>query len=344
MNSFHSYKLDVLRMLLCACVLLCHFYPAGGSHPLAGHVGVLGFFVLSGYLLQKSFYRMESGFNVEKFFASRAEKLLPLYVCSFLMALLVPLLSPEGWRLPPVEQHIYSVFEYVWFYNLPAWYMGCLFVFLFMAPFMWWLHSKQGGLVLFFIMTLAFSSFLYWRHDGTSDVLMGMEGRMCPYPQVRLWQFLAGMLAARIAHDAAIFPPRLMRRLISISVFALLLVVSVWVSIRFGRGSDLPNCYWFDLGVVSLLAVLVVLWDDKSCPASPLIGRLVAWGASLTYGVYLFHVPLYRLFRGLWMEPAMEELPIALVVKAFSSLAAVLVSVLLTELLNRGCARYLWKR
>ncbi len=332
----HSSGLDVLRILLCVCVIHCHF--VGNS--LTGHVAVLGFFLLSGYLLQASFSRMKV-FDVERFYASRARRLLPIYLLSVAITFLprmVMVCAGAAIKLPPLENEVFSFFEYAWFYNLPAWYMYCLFVFLLMAPVLWCLHRMRGGIALLFVLAFAFSSFLYWRHHGTPDVRLGMEGSMCPCPEVRLYQFLAGMLCYRMKHQLPLVVPRRLRSVLVAGALLLLAGAAVLISRYFNSGYAWPNAWWIDVPTIVLLGLIIVMWDDGRSFCNQRLRRCIAWLASLTYGVYMFHLFFHSCIRRGVNALMGFSLPLWL-----SMALALAASVVVTEAVNRGSAWW-WKK
>ncbi len=293
----HSSKLDVLRILLCVLVLMCHFYP--GCHALAGQLAVIGFFVLSGYLLQSSFYRTKS-FDVERFYEGKARRLLPLLLVSLIPSIgviIIRLLMGKEISTLPLDQDAFSIFRYAWHYNIVIWFMSCLIVFLLMAPLFWWLHRMRWGIQMLFVGAFIFAAFLYWRHDGTSAVLMGLEGSMTPHPQVRLWEFLAGMLMCRWVHSSENTLSPSLRQFFAACVIVALIVLSAWISYYFRRGYDLPNTFLFNVASVVMFSLLTALWDDSRTFVSSRLTRIFMWGASLIYGVYLLHLPVRGTIR-----------------------------------------------
>ncbi len=339
-RAYHSSKLDVLRVVLCGCVLLCHFYP--GCHALSGNVGVLGFFVLSGYLLQASFHRTGNCFDVERFYAGKIRKLLPAFLLSIALSLIIPaisLLRYGEFPVLPAEEDTYSLFRYIWHYNIVVWYLGCLFVFILLAPFLWFLNKVRGAMLLCFACSFVFAAFLYCRHDGTSAVLMGYEGSMCTCPQVRLWQFVAGMIANLCFYRFSRRMRRETRRRLSICLLLALAVLFLVVSMHFRRGYDFPNTFIFDVPAVIMLALLIVLWDDGAAFVSPGGSQLFEKLASLTYGIYLFHLPVRKMIALAVGGMEVAFIPHSVYAAAYGVLAVVIAAAL-ADIVNRMVSRY----
>ncbi len=92
---------DQLRLLLASCVVFSHsFLLVGKSDPLlmltdqkldSGALGVYGFFVISGYLVTKSWFRSADGLE---FLCKRALRIYPGLICAMLVSLFF--LGPIG--------------------------------------------------------------------------------------------------------------------------------------------------------------------------------------------------------------------------------------------------------
>jgi peptidoglycan/LPS O-acetylase OafA/YrhL len=102
-----SNSLNLLRVLLAACVIVSHSWPIGGfgrdpeiGGTALGEWGVIGFFIISGYLITSSRLRMAMG----PFLLRRAARILPgFWVClvavAFVAAPLAALASGDPYSL-----------------------------------------------------------------------------------------------------------------------------------------------------------------------------------------------------------------------------------------------------
>ncbi len=289
-----SAKLDLLRILLCAGVFYSHF---NGRPVIAlGSVCVMGFFVLSGYLMQASFYRMEAGFDTVGFYRAKAKRFLPLYALaiafSYVAALFMDMRLEVPFPQPAPDVADFSVFRYANLCNVPAWFMGCLCLFILIAPFLYYLHTRKGGIALLFAAAVAYTAFLYTIHDGTSFTKLGMQAALYYSPWARLWEFLAGMLACRVFRSLSSSTRSRLWPYLCLVLAPLLVGLVVWVSIHYNRGYSLPNSFPLSLMVIPMMALLVVMGDDHRAFSSHRLTRAVAWAASLAYPVYLFQWPL----------------------------------------------------
>ena len=134
----HAILLDIFRIVLCVGVVIYHYTPV---RPCSGPFMVIGFFVMSGFLLGLHFNKQKT-LDVNVFYHKKAKRLLPLLIISLLLAVgckiikhasnlninsLVPPYSANEW----VNCNIAKV---VMWYNAPLWYMVVELAMLLFAP------------------------------------------------------------------------------------------------------------------------------------------------------------------------------------------------------------------
>ncbi len=241
-----SVKLDILRIVLCLGVFYSHF---GWTPGIAiGSVCVMGFFVLSGYLMQSSFYKTkDDAFNAAKFYSSKAKRFLPIYLIAFFISIIAAYLiswrDGVDMRIPPLNVAEFSLFKFARFWNTPAWYMECLFVFILLAPFLHVLHRTRWGIFFLFIVLLTYASFLYWYYDGTSYTKLGMQAALYYSPWSRLWEILAGMLACRACSHVSATTKRKVGWVATIVLLPLMVLLTYWVYVYCGHGYTMNNSF-----------------------------------------------------------------------------------------------------
>lgn len=183
--------LDFLRISLCAGVVLYHYTPVRCS---TGPFMVIGFFVLSGFLMGMAFQRM-TVLDPTTFYTHKSKRFLPMLAATILFSVLAKFYIGRG--LPTAADFSWGNFSIpvfmVW-YNTPTWYMGVELLLLLAAPFFFFLYHRKNGILLLFIGCSAFTCFLFSQVPYASKFGDGLYFS----PVARCWQFVAGILAAQL--------------------------------------------------------------------------------------------------------------------------------------------------
>ncbi len=295
--------LDILRVLLCSGVVFFHFTPI---RPACGSYMVLGFFVLSGFLLGLHFER-ENEFDVAKFYSGKARRLLPVFVVAMLLAVIVKIfchfVKPVDFPLLPpyssAEWGDFSLARFLGFYNAPAWFMATEFFMLLCAPVMFWVYKKRCGVFIMLLVCMAMSCFLYRQVPYSSDHACGLYYS----PLVRSWQFVAGMAAARVLMSFSGKGSACRKTMADICCVLLSLVfISLSVVLMIVKQREELN-FWnytfdFEMIVVLMFSLLIPLLHSRCVNVGGRVGRALTYAALLTYPVYLIHVPFYLSCKG----------------------------------------------
>lgn len=283
-----SFWLDVLRTFLCIGVLVYHYTP---ERPSSGPMCVDGFFVLSGYLLAAAFTRMKAcgGMDVCAFYQSKSRRLLPTLVMSLLFGLLYHAIKGNP-LLPSWQGSEFRMVVFVEYYNVPAWYMISEIAFLSLAPFLFFIYMQgKKAVVALFFGTAAFAAWLYCNVPFAAPFGAGLYFE----PQVRLWQFVGGILAY------ALFQHVQMRPWMKVATYALFAFATVLLAVLalVKQSATLHNMnytFCFDAVMVLIFMVLIPGLAKLKQVRGVYLGNLFAFLASLTYPIYLYHVPVYR--------------------------------------------------
>jgi peptidoglycan/LPS O-acetylase OafA/YrhL len=103
---------NFLRLLFAFSVAVGHGMPSEYDYPLRGlfngHVAVCGFFIISGFLITKSYSVSKS---IKDYFAKRCRRLLPAYIlvvmlCAAGLSLISSLPAGEYFTSPALFKHI----------------------------------------------------------------------------------------------------------------------------------------------------------------------------------------------------------------------------------------------
>jgi len=326
-NDRRSASLDGLRGLAALSIFVFHGWlytmPAPDATDrssigdYAAHelrLGLVAFFVLSGFLLCRPWFaaalEKRRPPDVRRYARARAARILPAYYAALAgsVVLLWGLRGTPGLRLPPSDElPLFFVFGQnfspatVMKLNPPMWSLAVEVMFYALLPLIGWLAVRlpptRRMQALAPLALLALGLVYNWTIAGHS---LGMTfsktlAAMLPY-------FALGMLAALALHGRAIGMPA-KRSLIAAGVAliaadavvkasAAALGLDIGVVLAIIR--DLPSAVGFSL-IVAALAV---------APRSRIIGgRVLAGLGTISYGFYLWHVPVLMVLRGYGLLP-----------------------------------------
>jgi peptidoglycan/LPS O-acetylase OafA/YrhL len=292
-----SATLDGVRGIAIALVVGFHtlgtFAPKT-LHPLlwplaGGTLGVDLFFVLSGYLLVRSW---ESNRSVGRFWGRRARRVLPAYWLS--LAVLVPLLAPEllhhaGRLALFVTMQPFLAPRLPWAVNASYWSLTPEIHFYLLLPVLYALLTKLGTRRTLLIV---FALSIVWRIATTSHYHFPAD--MLPG---RLDQFAVGMAAATAGERARAFATR-RSALLAGGALAVLLSGYGWTFWR--TGGDPPHVIEaLAHPVIGLLIGVAFLRLRHVGRVRLLEAKPVAALGAVSYSLYLWHLPVVMLVRRL---------------------------------------------
>lgn len=284
--------LDLLRFFLCVGVVVYHYTP---ERPSSGPFMVIGFIVLSGFLVGRMLFRLQT-FDIVAFYRKKAVRLLPMFAFAWLFGVACRLLywivddgAPPF--LPPINWGKISMVEFVGYYNMPCWYMVVEFAFLLLVPFLFALTRKRWGIALFTLLSGLFSAFLFSRIPFRTP----FGGGLYFSPVARIWQFSAGILAAQCSFSliGAAGSRRIRTSLTLVLSVATVVLGSVLFVVKQYTTLECWNyTFVFDFACVILFSVLIPLLYDTRLNFTTQACKRIADLALLTYPVYLLHVPV----------------------------------------------------
>lgn len=321
---------DGLRGLAAGTVLVYHawLYKAG-SDPVSsrrdgfvdgvlheGRLGLVLFFVLSGFLLFTPWVRAalegRAAPRPGAYAVRRLARIVPAYYLAIVgsVVLLWPHDGSPGVRLPPADQvWLFGVFGQ----NLqastllkldpPMWTLAVEASFYAVLPLLGWLALRRigprsprttllGVCALFFTVGVVFNAWLLANPGLDAYVLSKQLPAFATY-------FALGMAVAVLAHGRTL-PARARGGLLLVGTAAVAL--GAWWAADFGQLDDRKQ--WRDTGAAAGFAViLLATWCAATRP------RLLAWAplsglGRLSYGVYLWHVPLMVWLRAIGLLPS----------------------------------------
>lgn len=284
--------LDILRILLCAGVTIYHFTPV---RPSSGSFMVLGFFVLSGYLLGRRFFSINE-LDVCEFFRGKLIRLVPMFIMALLVGAGVTeissYISSHTFFLLP-SGYDFSHFNpatFVGRYNPPCWYIVNLLALMVAAPLFFFFSRYKYGLTVAIALVLLLSVMVH------SQLPHWHKG---PYylPLVRSWQFMVGILAAQLElqyFSKKQVPKTWKNTFLVLFSAAFLLSGGVLCVVKAASQLDKWNFSLpFNVASVILFACLIPLLFNSGLHLKG--DRAVTFLAILSYPFYLIHFPVYSL-------------------------------------------------
>jgi len=336
-TQYYPY-IDGLRALAVLSVLVYHLH---GSWLPGGFVGVDVFFVISGFVVSASVANFQGvGLRrfLEHFYARRITRIFPaLIVCLLVTALATALLVPASW-LSSVNQKtgLYAFFGLSNFvlaqdgrdYFAPTaefnpfthtWSLAVeeQFYLLFPLLFVAWLSGRRGRGLSISLFAIAVASSLGWA-AWQSQANPTHAYYLTPS---RFWELGAGVLlyqmigssreAAPVSRQAAF-----LRSLLgAAALVTILLAFAISLPDRFPVPGALPAVVG-TLGVIASLhrhPELRLLHGLLGCRPMVSIGKV-------SYSLYLWHWPVFVLFRWTW---GLETTPLRILAVALAFLLAV---------------------
>ncbi|QEY17328.1 acyltransferase [Cellvibrio sp. KY-GH-1] len=328
--------LMVLRALSAIAVVFCHMpftassflgipeneWLNGFFNPF-GYIPVLLFFTLSGYLVTLGFvsgrHNAYSVKGIVRYYHSRIFRIIPLYYFSILICVLV------FWSA--AEDNLLRVINLLWFvenykpvngivFNHVYWTMPIEMLYFFLAPFVYlaarWLTERTGDIVcllLIFFIGLVISHLVFAGFEKSGEGVLATRkdwNLLARFNFIyNLPAFLLGGVCAFIACNPKNQTCFLRyRTLIKFSSLLAFLVVTIYCS-TIGlqqMGNGLIN-YFIVFGLIPALALIVFAVAVLGLTQPTKAGAYVACMRGmehlglLSYGIYLFHMPVYEVIN-----------------------------------------------
>jgi peptidoglycan/LPS O-acetylase OafA/YrhL len=296
--------LDGIRALAVIAVVLFHQFAGGAT---GGFLGVSVFFVLSGFLITSILlaeHNRAGRVSFPGFWGRRAQRLLPALGVFLLLIALYSHLFAAPLARDRLRSDSFAILGYVenywalWrpFQTLPlghTWSLSVEEQFYILWPLilvgLLWFTRRNGRATLLVIGTLivASAAAMAWLYNerGFSHAYVRTESRA---HELLVGAFL-GVLLATGARPRS----RLGRGILEACGIAAL--VAFVVAIRFVT----EYSSWLYHGGLLLIAICTAVTITAAMqPSSPVLGRMLSWRplvavGLVSYGIYLFHVPIY---------------------------------------------------
>lgn len=255
-----------------------------------GHFGVVGFFVLSGFIL-KSVYRNRK-WTWQEFAINRFARIYPLYFACLIFALPIDWFSPgfpfEG-KMEALGLSV--VFQQSWFefsngrFNGPSWTLGVEFFFYALFPVLFLFQTRMRRIFTSFAIGLVAVTAALWNPED-----FNLSHRV---PHMRVWEFVFGILTADFHHE------RCQRSLLprNPTLWALLAMAA---GIACGAAHLPEGAHWafveqLAMGGAAMTMILLLASADAASKAfRPLALPFWLVAGEISYGIYLLHDAIQR--------------------------------------------------
>jgi peptidoglycan/LPS O-acetylase OafA/YrhL len=304
-----------------------------------GRVAFVMFFVLSGYLLYRAFARAALGegepVNVRSYLVRRTARIVPAYYVAILgtLALLWAAGNVPGRRLVDAAQlPLFFVFgqnytpDTLLKLNAATWTLAVEVAFYLMLPVIGWLALRRcGGKVSRQALLLGgfAAAGLAW---NAVDYAAGWGPVAAHSPPSFLPYFACGMLVALLVESRRASKAAPLGRGASLALVAgagTVLVLNGWWHATFAHDTVAMEVLADSGAAVAFAAIIAALVLGTGTGVRWLGARPLAWMGEITYGFYLWHVPLLVCARGLGILPSgivlgLAVLPVAIAFGAAS--------------------------
>jgi peptidoglycan/LPS O-acetylase OafA/YrhL len=327
LNARRSAAIDGLRAFAAVSVVTYHAWLYTLPKVTAAHretladqmlhelrLGLVLFFVLSGFLLYQPWVRsaLESASapRLQDYLVRRAARILPAYYLAVLgsIALLWSLGDAPGVRLPPAGG-LWTFFVFGQNFSdatllkldPPLWTLAVEVAFYLALPALGWLalrlrHSGRAGQLA---VPLAFLLFGFAYNHAIDGGAANWPTKVLP---AMAQYFAIGMLAAVLVQGRTV--GRTMTRALLAGGVLLVLGDAWWAADAATRGSHGALLHTLrDAPAAVGFACIVGAAARTTRPPRVLAARPVAWTGHVSYGIYLWHVPLLLFLRAHGLLP-----------------------------------------
>lgn len=302
--------IDIFRTIAILSVLIYHFYVLC-NYPyqehavlnrmigIGGELGVTLFFIISGFGIYNSLFRMEEKENkivMKSFLKKRFLRILPqYYVCIAILLLITSnaqYMNKSG--LFDIGTHL--IFIHNWFpsthgsINGVLWSMGTIFQFYFIAVFIYRLMKKNKWLVCAGAIAVTVAAKYVAFHLILPSVQAEPSWYFIYARQIitALDNFVLGMLLCEVLRKN----PKEGKKPVYAAVSLLVLCMTVgWIWMTQNHspyGDDLFGYLWHTVFAV-LLTVLIYCVSRLEIRFEGFISRVLLWIARYQYGTYIWH-------------------------------------------------------
>jgi peptidoglycan/LPS O-acetylase OafA/YrhL len=327
MNDRRMASIDGLRGIAALSVFIFHGWlytmpkPDASNRSTVGdyavhelRLGLVLFFVLSGFLLSRPWFAAALDErrppDLRRYLRARLARIAPAYYVALVgsIGLLWGLSGTPGLRLPPAEDlPLFFLFAQntspasVMKLNPPMWSLAVEVSFYAVLPALGWLATRlparRRAQALIPLGLLALGVLWNWSIAGHGLGLTFSKtlAAMLPY-------FALGMLAALVVHGRK--PSTAARRAMIAGGCAIVVADAVIKGAVPASGIDATALFSVTRDVLSGVGFALIIAAAAGAPTGRVLGnRVLAGMGTISYGFYLWHVPVLMFLRGHGLLP-----------------------------------------
>lgn len=298
----------MLRIILCLAVFFHHYCP---PYSAAGAFCVIGFFLMSGFLLGLEFQKTEV-FDSSAFYSKKAVRLLPMLCFAYLFSVSMKVINEPFLLKNYTSAEIwvgFNIIDILKWPNPALWYMGVELCFLASAPLLFWLHRKKCALWVLFLASALLSGIIH------SRIPLGYRDAMGFYfsPLGRIWQFVGGILLAdvwrHVVENRRFMAYAMLKSKWNYvaAVLVLFILTGVLVYLLVLPQDEISNAdtsFRFECMSALLIALSIPLLFEFHVNAGQKIQRCLHHLSLLTYPYYMLHMAVLNALIGPFFRKA----------------------------------------
>lgn len=274
-------QFEIFRFIGAFSVLFFHVVKFDNNIPVLfknGPIWVYFFFLLSGFLLSYSYSKRE--INIKKFYLTRLFKFYPLYIFSLML-----LFKLSGKMI----YHIFLIQSWVFGkalnYNSSAWYLSTFSFLIIIFPFLKKIQKKYPKMFFFIAVLLNFYTYYVYISFINYSNIDFIHHAINYFPLMHIATFVFGMELAKQVEK------------LKSKKYYSYIVVLYFIFLSLFNQYNVKIPYVSTLVTLSFFPLIVFLILDDGIVSNFLGNNFFVYLGSLSFSIYILHIPMYFLYK-----------------------------------------------